>query len=101
MRCITDFGTYEVNISRSTYRNNGNLAIILDSPTEGPFATLTVNLDGPKLSKNYAFVDTNNCPWAEAFIKEHGLGKPTGTVGYSGYCQYPLYEFDLSKLGEE
>lgn len=101
MRCVTDFGTYDVNIHKTAYRNNGALAIVLDSPTEGPFATLTVNLDGPKPPANYAFVDTNNCPWAEAFIKANKLGKPIGMVGYSGYCQYPLYEFDLSKLGEE
>ena len=101
MRCVTDFGTYDVNVHKTSYSNNGALAITLYSPTEGPFATLTVNLDGPKPPKGHAFVDTNNCPWAEAFIKEHGLGKPTGMVGYSGFCQYPLYEFDLSKLGEE
>ena len=101
MKCVTDFGTYDVNMHKTSYRNNGNLAIVLDSPTEGPFATLTVNLDGPKLPTNYAYVDTNNCPWAEQFIKHRNLGKPTGMVGYSGYCTYPLYEFDMSKLGEE
>lgn len=100
MRCVTDFGTYEVNISRSTYRNNGNLAIILDSPTEGPFATLSVNLYD-RLPKNQAYVDTNNCPWAIDFIREYELGKFTGITGRSGYCTYPLYEFDLSKLGED
>lgn len=100
MKCVTDFGTYDVNTRRTSYCNNGGLAIVLDSPTEGPFATLTVNLES-KLPANYAFVDTNNCPWAEQFIREHKLGKPTGMVGYSGYCTYPLYEFDMSKLGEE
>ena len=39
MKCVTDFGTYDVNMHKTSYRNNGNLAIVLDSPTEGPFAT--------------------------------------------------------------
>ena len=103
MKCVTGFGTYDVNIHKTSYCNNGALAITLDSPTEGQFATLTVNLGefAEGLTEGLAFVDTNNCPWAEAFIEEHGLGKFTGYFGRSGYCRYPLYEFDLSKLGEE
>lgn len=96
MKCVTDFGVYDVTVSTSTYSNNGNLAILLTSPTEGPFATLSVNLH--KLPEGYAYVDTNNCPWAEEFINEYKLGEPTGGSARSGYCIYPLYKFDLSKL---
>lgn len=96
MKCVTDFGTYDVNVCTSSYANNGNLAVLLDSPTEGPFATITVNLG--KLPKGFAYVDTNNCPWAETFIKENKLGTFAGATRQSGYCIYPLYKFDLTKL---
>lgn len=98
MKCVTEFGVYDVNIRIATYGSNDNLAILLDSPTEGPFARLTVNID--ELPEGYAYVDTNNCPWAEEFIKEHKLGEPTNLCGHSGYCTYPLYKFDLQKLKE-
>jgi len=30
----------------------------------------------------------------------HELGYPTGEVMCSGYCKYPLYQFDRDKLAE-
>ena len=98
MKCVTDFGTYDVTLRKTSYKNNNNLAIALDSPTEGPFAVITVNIH--ELPEGYAFVDTNNCPWAEKFIKDHGLGEFANAVGHSGYCTYPLYKFDMEKLAE-
>ena len=91
--------TYEVNVYRSAYINNNSLAIVLRETNDMPFATLTVNL-AERLPKGYAYVDTNNCPFAEKFIAEYELGKPTGAYGYSGYCRYPLYVFDLGKIPE-
>ena len=95
----TDFGSYKVNVIVDRYYNNRNLAINLFDPVEGPFARLTVNI--VKLKPGLAFVDTNNCPWAEEFIAEHKLGKPTGEFGRSGRCIYPLYEFDMDALNAE
>lgn len=43
-------------------------------------------------------MDTNNFPEAEEFIRIHELGTFTGTTAYSGFCEYPLYRFDLSKI---
>lgn len=96
LRVHTWFGDYDVIIYRSTYYGTENLAIQLFTEEE-PFATLTVNLGG-FLEPNEAYVDTNNCPWAEDFIKENQLGTFKGFYKNSGYCMYPLYEFDLSKL---
>ena len=95
----TFFGDYKVLAYRNTYYGNGNLAIQLFTEIE-PFATLTVNLNSAKekLPVNQAYVDINNCPWAEEFIAENKLGKATGKYKSSGFCTYPLYEFDLSKL---
>ena len=29
---------------------------------------------------------------------EYKLGKPTGHYGYSGYCSYPEYKFDMDEV---
>ncbi len=99
MKCVTNFGTYDVELHVCRYDYNNNLAITLWSPEEGPFATLTVNLPYTSyLPSDMAFVNTNNCPWAEEFIEEHDLGEPTGEYGISGFCRYPLYRFYLDKI---
>lgn len=94
--CKTNFGAYEVWFEISSYIENNNLAILMNC-NEGPFATLTVNLS-TKCTPNCAFVDTNNCPWAEEFIESNKLGKPTGRIEASGWCLYPEYEFSLDKV---
>lgn len=96
----TNYSNYKVKVYKRKYCT-GNLAVCLESYTGEPIATLTTNLpDGVCLSKGieYAYVDTNNNPTAEEFIKENNLGEFTGTFGQSGYCTYPLYKFDLKKL---
>ena len=65
-----DGETYKVDLFRKKYVNGG-LAIRLDYFEEDfqgwvPFSFLTVNLG--RLNDGYAYVDTNNCPWAEDFI---------------------------------
>lgn len=88
-----------VEILRSTYLNNDTLAIMLDDAEDGePYADLTVNLPDSSFlcSRDTAFVDTSNCPWAEDFIKKNKLGVPTGRS--SG--KYPHYRFDISKIPE-
>ena len=84
------------------YANNGNLAIQLTEKEDGweePYAMLTVNLD-EKLADGYAYVDTNNLPDAEGFILRNDLGVFTGRISHSGWCSYPLYQFDLARLHE-
>lgn len=100
------YGKEEVTISREKYAADGTCAIQLWCD-EGPYATLTVCLDlGPKTKaakkehENLGFVDTNNCPWAPAFIKKYGFGRPTIMSKSSGYCTYPLYRFDLEKIDQ-
>lgn len=96
---IKQFGKeYEVTTNRTKYYN-GNLAITLTCDNGEPYGTLTVNL-GERLFPDTAYVDTNNMPDAERFIKENGLGEFTGKTKDSGYCTYPLYKFNLDKLEE-
>ena len=99
MKVLSYGGVYEVVAKRATYANNRNLAVVLEDENGGPFATLTVNLN-EKLPEGCAYVDTNNCPFAEKLILGNKLGEPTGRVGLSGYCCYPEYKFDLSKIEE-
>ena len=90
---ITDI----VWLKTGVYTSNGTLAIRVMS-NEGPYAVLTVNVDTEGATDNRAYVDVNNCPWAERFIKDNGLGEPTGWSCLSGFCVYPLYQFDLEKF---
>ena len=89
---------YELNITLHKYADNDNTAIVLIDPKEGPFATVTVNLEN--LPKDYAYLDTNNCPWIEQLFEEYSLGYPTGTTKISGYCEYPLYKLNLNIIDE-
>lgn len=83
------------------YENNDSLAILLFGEDDELFCDMTVNITGSGTSgSNCAFVDTNNNPWIIEFILDNGLGKPTGRYGMSGYCTYPEYEFDLSRMNE-
>ena len=94
----TFFGDYDVEVKTAKYADNGNLAVQLYDASDGcPFARLTVNL-GKKLKDGMAYLDTNNCPWAEDFVIENGLGEETGDIGMSGYCFYPLYKFNVERM---
>ena len=86
------------------YRKGGRLAIELVDEQYELFTYLTVNLQHDMSKDNdnsLAFVDTNNNRWAERYIEKHNLGTKTGFYGLSGYCTYPEYRFDLSKLNKE
>lgn len=97
----TDFGTYEVELGVSEYLNNGSLAIeLIDAEERGPFAILTVNIEEKGADKETAYVDINDCPWAQKFIEDNELGEFTGKYGRSGFCVYPLYKFNLNKIKE-
>lgn len=96
----TDYGDYKVTVTATRYQNNNNYAVVLEE--DGlPFAVLTVNLTNSHLEVPYAYVDVNNCPWAEKFIEDNNLGEDTGAVKQSGYCVYPLYRFNKDIIPEE
>ena len=57
-----------------------------------------MNLPDHSCGKNRAYVDTNNFPEAMSLISEYRLGKLTGNIGASGYCNYPEYEFNLAEV---
>lgn len=96
---ISNWGMeYEVKVEKSTYAQNGNLAVVLKCYDEEynywePYGSLTINLLEEKLPENMAYVDVHNMPNAEAFIEKYHLGEPTNEYGMSGFCVYPLYRF--------
>ena len=106
--------TFDVRLQVDKYVNNQNLAIVVFDKENDfyPFAYLTINT-GISLPDNLAFVDVDDCKWAEEFIEKYKLGKSTGefiTFRNDDYplsksfdypissINYPLYEFDLDKL---
>lgn len=102
MKLHTEFGDYNVEAVRGDY-GNGNTAITLvDKETGEDVAVLTVNLV-ELLLPDHAYIDTNNFPEAEQFIKENNLGRPLGKTMASGFCEYPLYQInlDMTKTWEE
>lgn len=92
---------YNIYLDTDSYSLTKNLAVRAYSENGEPFATITVNLPDGRLSgdiKKFAFVDTNNIPGIDSFLISNGIAKPTGHYGFSGFCAYPEFEFDLEKL---
>ena len=83
-----------VKMKVESYRNNGTLAIVLVY-RNGDSDVITVNLNSRYQSNSMAFLDTNNYPDIEAWIKENDLGLPMGVIEQSGFCKYPLYTIFL------
>ena len=66
-----------------------------------PYCDITVNLPGEMLSgENCAFVDTNNAPFIPGFLEANGLAEPTGMLGFSGWCVYPEYRFNMEEISK-
>ena len=56
------------------------------------FAELTKHFNEFIGQKNCAYVDTNNCPYADQLL-EQGIAVDTGLTKQSGHCSYPLWLF--------
>lgn len=95
--------TTPVTVRFTNYANNRTLAVQLTGarPPWAAFATITVNLNWPVQDQDHAFIDTNNCPWAEEFLCDNGIAEFAGVTGKSGFCTYPLYRFNRDVTWEE
>ena len=58
-----------------------------------PYATLTTSFGEFIGQKNCAYIDTNNCTFANQLL-EQGIAINTGFTKHSGFCIYPLWKFD-------
>ncbi|MCR5547263.1 MAG: DUF4313 domain-containing protein [Bacteroidales bacterium] len=81
----------QVTLKKTTYRNNGTLALIPNELDGDDFAVVTVNLNHPLQSDDMAFLDENNYPGIGKWIEKNHLGLPMGVIAASGFCRYPLY----------
>lgn len=95
-------GDSKIQLEIQQYANNGRLAISMTTNEDEfpePYGSLTVNIDAA--APDYcAYLDINNLSNAEKFVTENGLGEFTGITARSGYCEFPLYMFNVNKLRE-
>ena len=79
------------------------LAVILDDVTNPTmpeqYCVLTASFGEFIGMKNCAYIDTNNCEFADQLCKQ-GLATDTGFYKASGFCQYPLWQFEEGTLRE-
>ena len=103
LKLKTQFGTTEnVTLTVNTYMDNKSLYVGMTTEEDGfpePYGNVTVNLL-TSVPPYCAFVDTNNMPQLEDFLVENGIAEFTGLEQKSGYCNYPLYQFDVEKMRE-
>ncbi len=99
MKYESKWGDETVELTMSQYASSGNLFLELIN-TEGeypePYGNITVNLG--EVPKYCGYIDTNNMPEIEKFIADNDLGDFTGLTLQSGFCEYPLYVFNVDKL---
>lgn len=70
-----------------------------DGEATTPYSMLTTSFGEFISMKNAAYIDTNNCPFAEQLL-DQGIAQATGLTKSSGYCQYPLWIFNEDFLKE-
>lgn len=78
------------------------LAVFLDELTSAgrePYCALTVSFGEFLGIKNSAYIDTNNCDFAEQLLKPE-IAQATGLYKTSGFCRYPLWIFSEQFLKE-
>lgn len=75
------------------------LAIILEDYEGMGFDTLTVSFGEFIGIKNAAYIDVNNCSFADQIL-EAGIAENTGFTKISGFCEYPLWVFKEDFLVE-
>ena len=95
-------GETQVTLDIQQYMNNKSMYIGLMCREYGydePFGDVTVNLSFEALDY-CGYLNVNDMPDIEQFITDNELGEFTGFTQRSGYCEYPLYMFNVDKLRE-
>ena len=91
------YNGYNIHFERTKYiYGNNALALVMVCDDGSPYAVMTVNLEGYQIDNEYhSFVDTNNLGEELVdWIIENKIGFDTGIRHQSGYCIYPLIEFN-------
>ena len=91
---------HDIFLEKALYAANNNLAVQMWTVENGeltdPWSTLTVNIDDDR-DPDCAYIDTNNngdaiCGW----LVRNKIAEPTGILGFSGFCVYPEFKFNMS-----
>jgi hypothetical protein len=99
MELVTKYGRYEnIELRAGRYCCDGSLAVYIWDRFEGCIAKLTTCLDDNTLQNDEAYVDSNNCEWAEDFLIQNHIATKLDRIRISGYCIYTAFKFDTSKL---
>lgn len=99
--CVVHGQYEELSLVRQVYLHPRTLCVQAYDKDGLPYATLTKNLVSKYQSASAAFVDTNNYPWAEQFLVLNRIAiRVNGITQTCGFCSYPLYYFDLTKLNK-
>lgn len=75
---------------------------VTDSNDPTDYCDLTVSFGEFIGMKNCAYIDANNCDFADQLLKQ-GMATKTQFTKKSGFCEYPLWLFeekDLRDMGE-
>ena len=91
----TGFSKTQVTLAFETYRTNNTLAVEAYDEDGDLFTVITTNLPNGMADATHQYVDINNNPEIEKFLVDNNIAHPTGDVGISGFCTYPLYEFNV------
>ena len=89
-----------MTLTVNTYVDNNSLYVGMTTVADRfpePYGDVTVNLLS-SVPPYCAFVDTNNMPELEDFLVKNGIAEFTGLMQKSGYCSYPLYQFNAEKM---
>lgn len=97
------WGPVRIVLTEESYLD-GTLAVLAyevsgECPEE--FAVLTVNLGSPIQDKKKAFFDINNCGYLFCQLCEEGIIQTIPISVSSGFCTYPLCEWDKNKFVPE
>ena len=87
-----DFSNVMSNI-RNAYIDTSNYTDPKEDNGFHPFAVLTKSFGEFIGQKNCAYIDTNNCPFADQLLAQ-GIAIDTGLTKQSGFCTYPLWQFN-------
>ena len=84
------FNGVRVLLRREEYLN-GTVAVLMVKEDGEYYADVTVNLNHPMQSSQFAFLDENNLPGIGEWLTDNNLGIFMGVKACSGFCVYPLY----------
>ena len=84
-------------VKYSKYVSTGAIAASLyDSVSGDLYGVITVNLpESVFLPYGVQYVDVNNYPDIEKWLRAKGIAEPLGTYACSGFCTYPAYRFNV------